>query len=610
MATPELVVTPGGARPRSLVHHVAPEHVLDEGGGRLRMLDAAGAVKLDLDALPRRPGPGPLLSAGLAPGALRGGWIANSAWDNGTGEPITRFTTTWTVPPEPHTRNGQTVFLFNAIQNSTMIYQPVLQWGRSGAGGGDYWAVASWYADGQDGHAFYSSLVRVAPGDVLVGVMTHTGSTSKGHSYECRFAGIAHTALAIRNVEELTSCSETLEAYQITRCSDYPVASGTAMRSIAIHTGKASPAIDWTPVDGRTECGQSVSVVSNSSTDGRVDLHYRLWNPWRSLGSRPTASPAAVSWAPGRLDVFQRGQNGDVLHKWGDGTTWFPSPARWESLGGSITGQPTAVSWAAGRLDLFGRAADGTVCHKWFEGGWGPSATGWEGLGGSVEGVVSAVSWGPNRLDLFARGSDDSLWHSWWDGSGWGAWEWLGGSIAGSPSAVAWGPNRLDVFCRGTDDGVARRSWDGTRWTDWERLGGKVVASPVAVSWAPNRLDVFARGADGTVQHKWSNGGAWGPGQLDWESIGGRPTGGGVSAVSWGPGRLDVFAIGPDRAVYHTWFDGAWGPTDSDWEPLGGRVAGTLTPVAWGPNRLDLFARGATVGVWARAWTGSRWSPG
>jgi hypothetical protein len=60
---------------------------------------------------------------------------------NRTGHPVTRFTTTWTVPAAPSTHSDQTVFLFNGIQNSTMIYQPVLQWGPSGAGGGNFWAV-------------------------------------------------------------------------------------------------------------------------------------------------------------------------------------------------------------------------------------------------------------------------------------------------------------------------------------------------------------------------------------------------------------------------------------------------------------------------------------
>ena len=99
-------------------------------------------LNINRGAVAARSGPAP---------AFGTGWITYASWTNDTGTPVSRFATTWTVPPEPRTANGQTIFLFNGIQNSTMIYQPVLQWGPSAAGGGSYWAVASWYADGQSG---------------------------------------------------------------------------------------------------------------------------------------------------------------------------------------------------------------------------------------------------------------------------------------------------------------------------------------------------------------------------------------------------------------------------------------------------------------------------
>jgi hypothetical protein len=149
---------------------------------------------------------------------LGSGWIAFASWSNRTRQPVTRFTTTWTVPAAPSTHSDQTIFLFNGIQNSTMIYQPVLQWGSSAAGGGNFWAVASWYADGQDGPASFSTLVRVKPGDTLVGVMTETGQNGNLFNYHCEFQGIANTGLDITNQQELTWLVETLEAYGITCC--------------------------------------------------------------------------------------------------------------------------------------------------------------------------------------------------------------------------------------------------------------------------------------------------------------------------------------------------------------------------------------------------------
>src|SRR5437016_3270931 len=179
-AAGELVLTPGGYRHQSLVHHIEPEHRLDFAEGAIRKLHVSGHEVADLGVLRERPGGQPLMPANVAPHptvvpALGSGWIAYAYWTNNTGHPVTRFATTWVVPPPPQTNHNQTIFLFNGIQNATMIYQPVLQWGPSAAGGGAYWSVASWYVDGQGGPAFHTNLVRVNPGDVLLGVMTQTG---------------------------------------------------------------------------------------------------------------------------------------------------------------------------------------------------------------------------------------------------------------------------------------------------------------------------------------------------------------------------------------------------------------------------------------------------
>ena len=50
----------------------------------------------------------------------------------------------------------------------------------------------------------------------------------------------------------------------------------------------------------------------------------------------------------------------------------------WESLGGVLTSDPTAVSWASGRLDVFVRGKDNALWHKWYDRGW----SAWESLGG------------------------------------------------------------------------------------------------------------------------------------------------------------------------------------------------------------------------------------
>jgi hypothetical protein len=126
-----------------------------------------------------------------------------------------------------------------------MIYQPVLQWGNDGFGGGQYWVVASWYADGQGGPAFHSTFVRVNPDDILTGVMTLTARNGSLFNYDCEFTGIAGTSLPITNVQELTWCCETLEVYNMVSAMSYPPTFRTAMKNIKITTGSTNPNVAW-----------------------------------------------------------------------------------------------------------------------------------------------------------------------------------------------------------------------------------------------------------------------------------------------------------------------------------------------------------------------------
>jgi hypothetical protein len=46
-----------------------------------------------------------------------------------------------------------------------------------------------------------------------------------------------------------------------------------------------------------------------------------------------TSAGPTVAWAANRLDVFVRGTDSGLYHKWWDGSSWQPSPMDWESLG-------------------------------------------------------------------------------------------------------------------------------------------------------------------------------------------------------------------------------------------------------------------------------------
>jgi hypothetical protein len=317
-----LVLTPGGFRPESSVHQIQPDQLirLDPTTESLQQIDISGEVVANLESLPTEfinpailPTDTPMVEfdpndeiatagsfivigdeavAGITtlpegaiepdvvsglptPPPLGSGWITFAGWYNTTGQTISLFRTTWTVPPPPATRSGQTIFFFNGLQDArNFIYQPVLQWGPSAAGGGEEWLVASWYVGGTAGEALHSPLVPVNVGDELVGVITLTGQSGGLFDYNCVFEGIPETSLSLEGVPELFWATEALEAYNVHQCSDYPATTFTELRNVDIQTSDTFPASQWYPVDRIIDCRQHVEVTIDANPNGGITMHY------------------------------------------------------------------------------------------------------------------------------------------------------------------------------------------------------------------------------------------------------------------------------------------------------------------------------------------------
>lgn len=262
-----LVLTPGGYRHPSLVHKVDKGEILRITDQAITIYDKKMVLRRKVDLLQPKTGPIPSLGSG---------WISFASWTNNIGTPISSFSTSWVVPSESSTKGSQTIFLFNGIDpsnHSKAILQPVLQWGSSYAGGGKYWSIASWYVL-DDGNAFYTNLIPVKPLDELVGLMTLTGQANGKFSYRSEFVGFANSVLTIQDVDELVWCNETLEAYSIEHGSDYPNTPYTAFQQIQIQTGASTPTLSWSPQNWVTNCGQDSAVASNANPGGEVDIFY------------------------------------------------------------------------------------------------------------------------------------------------------------------------------------------------------------------------------------------------------------------------------------------------------------------------------------------------
>jgi hypothetical protein len=201
------------------------------------------------------------------------GWQTDANWYN-SGDTVTSFTTAWKVPPAPSNYDGQTLFQFNAIEPASFeaILQPVLQYGVSADGGGEYWAVASWYVTGSQ--AFASKLTEVKTGKSLTGVIKLISEKNSLAKYSCEFTGIAKSKFTIKNIPPLVWLTETLEVYNVDVCADYPNTAFSEMSKIDVKIKNKTAPATWSISDGETGCGVQTTVVTQGGKDGAVDIYY------------------------------------------------------------------------------------------------------------------------------------------------------------------------------------------------------------------------------------------------------------------------------------------------------------------------------------------------
>ncbi|WP_245949916.1 hypothetical protein [Saccharothrix carnea] len=275
-------------------------------------------------------------------------------------------------------------------------------------------------------------------------------------------------------------------------------------------------------------------------------------------GSRAAeGSPAVVSMRDGHQEVFTRGADGQVWHKWWYGTTW----SGWESLGGgAVTSAPAAVSMQDGHIELFARGTGGDVVHRFW---WGNGWSGWHSLGGQIVGAPAVVSMRPGHLEVFARFTDNQIWHKWWYGTSWSEWAPMGGgTVSSSPSVVSMRDGHQELFVRGTGGDVLHRFYYGNGWSAYHSLGGAIQGNPAAVSMYDGHLEVFVRGTDNAVYHNHWYGTAW----SGWGSLGGQFKDS-PSVLTMRPNHLELFGRGTDNAIHHKFYydGGQW----SAWHSLG-----------------------------------------
>ncbi len=203
--------------------------------------------------------------------------------------------------------------------------------------------------------------------------------------------------------------------------------------------------------------------------DGNLVIYTPQGTPnWqsKSYGSTVLPSKPCIVSDGSRCDAFQQGFDGSVLHNTSNGS-W----TGWVSLGGSTNSAPAAVSWASGRLDVFARGTDSSLMHKWLEGNtWSE----WESLGGVLLSAPSVASSAPGSLDVFVCGPDNAIWRLSFSGGAWHQWESVGGVTVSAPVAISGTIGTIDLFARGVDHVLWHRLLEGSSWQGWEYFGGSL----------------------------------------------------------------------------------------------------------------------------------------
>lgn len=257
--------TPFGVSSKSNIHYISNNQIVfnDEEGILIKELNSNSTIK--------RVQYSKSLTKNIF---LTNGWSTYAVGQSFDAYPSnpTFFEVTFVVPSAPK-NNNQLIYIFNGlgtiVTGIAHIVQPVLQWGASPAGGGNYWAICNWYVN--NNQFFHDSLMRVNPGDTLRGLIELTSISNGNYNYRSSFIGF-NTGLQVNNLPELKSLYITLETYYAD-CNDLPIDEKIRFSDIRVKTQLDHPNILWHSLNNNT-CGQYTTIVDKNSLGGEIHINF------------------------------------------------------------------------------------------------------------------------------------------------------------------------------------------------------------------------------------------------------------------------------------------------------------------------------------------------
>ncbi len=290
LKSPDWVRTPNGLMYKSCVHKLPPGASVGADGA---VIDADGARQAPPKQCPyprlvrpgangasqRTIGDDPLVSGTTAQGPTptTNGWMIATWWNASTW--LRRLYVDYAVPSAPSVA-GATNFLFSSFEpgNGGDIIQPVLTYGPSASGGGNYWYITSWYLWNNGNNTYIGPNVTVSPADTIWGAMEGNDCNSDGT--HCHWAIITRdlnsgqqSRIDITSYQNFTTAQGgVLESYGATGCAMLPANGHGVFRNIQIFGpsfNQLTPSFFvWQP---DPECSMYENYSANSA-----DI---VWNP-------------------------------------------------------------------------------------------------------------------------------------------------------------------------------------------------------------------------------------------------------------------------------------------------------------------------------------------
>lgn len=293
VTTDGMVQTPYGPVPSGRVHQVNNRTVARVIRGRLQLVDmTSGQLVTDLgtpsaaDLAARDPYAYARVLAPGVPGRVTtqstnptfgttgaSGTDLGSYYTSASLSGIKSLSTNWLVPNFPlDTTNPVTIFYWNALDGGAL--QPVLQYDQ---GYGNAYTIANWYFTA--GNYFHGTFIPVTPGTSLQGVITFVSNPNDTTwNYKESFTGYPAGDVNIVRTTEADDPAMCLEAYtqDLAQWPNQPYMAFTNI-DVTMRSGTPPATLTWTAGGGSvpvTPSGLNTVIVSNSSTNGEVDMYF------------------------------------------------------------------------------------------------------------------------------------------------------------------------------------------------------------------------------------------------------------------------------------------------------------------------------------------------